>query len=59
MRRNRKGQGMLEYIIIVGAVMVLVIMFATQRMGPSVAGVLNSAKGAVDGVAPTIDNVVP
>lgn len=32
---NRKGQGMLEYIIIVGAVMVAVIAFATGRVGPT------------------------
>ena len=57
--KNRKGQGMLEYIVVVGAVMVLVIAFATSRMTPSTRDVLTAATTQVDTAAGNIANIVP
>ena len=57
--KNRKGQGMLEYIIVVGAVMILVIAFAATRMGPSTSDVLTAATNQVDTAAGNIANIVP
>lgn len=59
MRLNRKGQGMLEYIIVIGAVMIIVIAFAVTRITPSTAAILNTANGEMGRVAGNIGNVVP
>ena len=59
MQLNRKGQGMLEYIIVVGAIMIIVVAFASTRITPSTSGVLNTATGAMGTAADNIKNVVP
>ena len=58
MRFNRKGQGMLEYILVVAAVMAMVVAFAWKRMGPATTTMLNKATAAVDAKAASIPNIV-
>ena len=56
---NRRGQGMLEYIIIVGAIMVVVIAFATARMGPSTRDMLGNLANKVSEATTKITGIVP
>jgi len=62
MRRGtgaRKGQGMLEYIIVVGAVMVVVVAFATARVRPSATNMFNNLAAQVNVGAANFGNVIP
>jgi hypothetical protein len=56
---DRKGQGMLEYIIIVGAVMVVVIAFATARMRPTTRDMLDRIGNQINVAGTKIDSIVP
>ncbi len=56
---SRRGQGMLEYIIIVGAVMVVVIAFASARMAPTTRDMLNKLSTNVSDATNKITPIVP